>query len=294
LKIQHRAELNPLKAIAVVKIGQNNMQFSRLNELLSCISRSEAADRSPVSRISCTDSTTAEVHITVGVKVAVKTLQLKNVRLVSVGILFFAALANAAESDWNAFSDFDNSVSSKEKPRASRAKTKEQPDQFSLIVPSGVVHGWQPDVGAAAAMPRKISENGDAVWTPGIGFQYTSPHGLLLLGAFVKDCYNNPAGTLQVGQSYELSRDSSWAWSVGVYARQTPLDCSKPGVYSGCRLQDVLSTSFVNNINGQFVDIIPLPFLHWTQTVYQSRDLQLNFKLIANGLLNEFGFELPF
>ena len=49
-----------------------------------------------------------------------------------------------------------------------------QTNANSFIIPSFVVHGFQPVNNAAGAMPRKILSNGDAVITPGFGIESIS------------------------------------------------------------------------------------------------------------------------
>src|ERR1019366_8663754 len=77
-----------------------------------------------------------------------------------------------------------------------------------VILPSLVVHGMQPDPTVAAAMPRRLNPNGDEVATPGIGLEYKSQSGLLLLGAVIKDCFDDLAGTVQVGGNWRINRNS--------------------------------------------------------------------------------------
>ncbi|MNY66946.1 hypothetical protein D3C86_2044470 [compost metagenome] len=50
----------------------------------------------------------------------------------------------------------------------------------------------------------------------------------------------------------------------------------------------------MTTINGQNVDIIPMPFLHLTVAVYKSPTAQVDLKLMSNFLLNEVGFGIPF
>ena len=172
---------------------------------------------------------------------------------------------------------------------------EQAPSQFSFILPSFVVHGFQPTRSAAGAMPRKLIANGDAVITPGFGLEKISASGLLLMSAVVKDCYDNLAGTLQVGQDYRLSRDSHLALSVGFYIRQTPLDCDPQfNPDGGCSLRDEMSSRFVKKINSQWVDVIPMPFVHYSYSFYKDKDLEIKAKVIANFLVNEVGLEIPF
>ena len=167
-------------------------------------------------------------------------------------------------------------------------RISKSPVQF--VLPSFVIHGIQPDPSVAQAMPRRLADNGDAVVTPGFGLEYKSQNGLLLMGAMIKDCFNNLAGTLQIGFNSRIDRESNWGFTVGFYARETPLVCT-PG--QGCSSIDDLPFKYTTNVNGESVDIIPLPFIHYSYALYQSRDLQINFKFMGNFFLNEFGLEFP-
>lgn len=186
------------------------------------------------------------------------------------------------------------------KNRKKKSKTHEafESQRWSLIIPSFVVHGIQPDQGASADMPRKIDGNGDAVVTPGIGLQYLGSSGFFAIAAGIKDCYDNLAGTFQVGKMYEITDDTSWGISMGVYARQTPMSCDyQPGPRGGsynCTTLDNYSWKFMGSVNGQPVDIIPMPFLHFTTAIYRGKDFRVDLKVMGNIVLNEFGIAVPF
>ena len=175
-------------------------------------------------------------------------------------------------------------------------KTSSHKQEFSLVLPSFVIHGIQPDTFAASQMPEKLVANGDAVATPGIGFQYKSPQGFLALGAMIKDCYYDLAGTLQLGEYYPVNRDSEWGWTLGVYSRQTPMVCSGPGSTignGGCKMIDDYNWKWMTMVNGQSVDVIPMPFLHYSAVLYKDQDLETNLKLMGNFALNEIGLVIP-
>ncbi|WP_413294966.1 hypothetical protein ACLSU7_07635 [Bdellovibrio sp. HCB185ZH] len=154
---------------------------------------------------------------------------------------------------------------------------------LSLVVPGFVVHGVKPSEAASNSMPRKMDGNGSTVITPGFGLEYVDQDGFLLLGAVVKDCYDGLAGTLQAGEMFQISDRTQWGLTFGVYARQTP-----PRDIDGYRMK------FLTSVNGHSVDIIPTPFLHFSTALYKSRDFRIDFKVMSNVVLNEFGFAFPF
>ena len=166
--------------------------------------------------------------------------------------------------------------------------------RVQFVLPAFVVHGFQPDPSVAAAMPRKIIANGDEVVTPGAGLEYKNPNGLLVVGAVLKDCFDDLAATFQIGGNWRINHDSDWGLTAGVYVRQTPLVCP-PNVTNpnNCYSVDGLTFKYVTYISGQSVDIIPLPFLHYSYNLYRSREMQINLKVMANFFLNEVGIEIP-
>lgn len=171
-------------------------------------------------------------------------------------------------------------------------------DTVSLIIPSMVIHGLTPGREAQAAMPRKQDDGGRMVQTPGIGLEYKGKDGFLLLGAAIKDCFDNLAGALQVGESFEISDRSSWGFTFGVYMRETPIACKTAYNYGlaeqYCYSIDNYAAKFVTRINGRSVDIMPMPFFHFTTALYKSASFRLDFKVMSNFVLNEFGIAVPF
>jgi hypothetical protein len=170
-------------------------------------------------------------------------------------------------------------------------KKAEDVPRYEIIVPSFVVHGMQPSSEAAANMPRKMVGSGDAVITPGIGLEYKGDSGFLAMGAAIKDCYNDLAGTLQVGEYWRINKNQIWGVTFGVYARETPLVCNGIG---NCYDIDSYSLKFVTYVNGESVDIMPMPFIHYSYVLYKDKDIQINFKFMGNIALNEFGLDIPF
>lgn len=170
---------------------------------------------------------------------------------------------------------------------------------WSLLVPSFVIHGIKPVGGAEEDMPRKMDASGTSVVTPGLGLEYVGLDGVMVMGAAFKDCYNGLAGALQVGQQFRINREMMWGFSVGVYARQTPLACNTTTDFAGqeieeCQSLDGLNWGMKALINGSQVDILPMPFLHFSYALLNTRLLQINLRLISNIALNEFGVSIPF
>jgi hypothetical protein len=165
----------------------------------------------------------------------------------------------------------------------------EEPSHYRLLIPSMVLHGLQPNASTVAAMPRRLDRSANFVATPGFGIEYHSDENLVLVLAMVKDCFDNLAGTLQIGQTFYYSRKSFWSWSFGFYARQSPTICDK----DGCSDIGGYPLTFKTNFNGFDVDVLPVPFLHYTRELYKDQHFQLNLKLMANFIFNEIGFEVP-
>jgi hypothetical protein len=220
---------------------------------------------------------------------------LKNAILVLLCSLFFVPKAFASQSKADLKDSLDvGKADSSITTRATlkKKRTKEIPN-YEFIIPSMVIHGLQPDSVAANNMPRKMVGNGDAVITPGIGLEYKGDEGLMVLSAVIKDCYNNLAGTMQAGEYFRINRDSIWGLTFGFYARETPIVCSGPN-NTNCTVLDSYNIKFVTFVNGESVDVIPMPFLHYSYVLYKDKDFQINFKFMGNIALNEFGFDIPF
>jgi hypothetical protein len=166
---------------------------------------------------------------------------------------------------------------------------KSEISHYRLLLPSVVLHGLQPNSSTVAAMPRRIDRSANFVVTPGIGLEYQSDERVLLLLALVKDCFDNLAGTLQIGQSFYQTKNSNWAWSFGFYARQSPSICDQ----QGCSDIGGYPLTMKMQFNGYGIDVLPVPFLHYSREIYKDRGFQLNLKLMANFIFNEIGFEVP-
>ncbi len=168
----------------------------------------------------------------------------------------------------------------------------------SLVIPSVVVHGFSIDKEVADQMPRKL-DSGQTVVTPGVGLEYVTPGGFLALGGVLKDCYDNLAGLIQVGQRFRLGESTSVGYSFGMYARETPVACKTTVTRSGRRITtcdefDNYKLKWMTRINDSDVDLIPMPFLHFTTALYKDRDVEIDFKIMSNFALNEFGISIPF
>jgi hypothetical protein len=221
--------------------------------------------------------------------------------------------AHAQEED---FSPFEARGSSNFK--APLTPSESIGSRVSVVMPSFVIHGIQPYSDAVNYMPRKLDPTGTSVATPGVGLAYEGHNGLLLLGALVKDCYDGLAGTLQVGQVFSFGRTTKLGYSMGVYMRETPMSCTtsstgsasmaatdprRPGssglipftrTQTTCTTLDGFDWKFMTTINGESVDIIPLPFLHFSTALLKFREFELDVRVMSNFVLNEFGFSIPF
>ncbi len=172
------------------------------------------------------------------------------------------------------------------------------PSHFSLVIPSVVVHGFAIDKEVADQMPRKL-DGGQTVVTPGVGLQYVSTSGFLMIGGVFKDCYDNLAGTAQIGQMFRLGSRTTFGYSAGIYARETPVACQTKMDRRGrktttCEEFDNYQLKWMTAINGESVDIIPMPFLHFAFALYKDRDVEVDLKIMSNFALNEFGLAIPF
>jgi hypothetical protein len=168
----------------------------------------------------------------------------------------------------------------------------------SILLPSIVVHGFAIDKEVADQMPRKL-DNGQTVATPGVGIEYVTPGGFLVLGGMLKDCYDNLAGLIQIGQRFKVASATSVGYSLGIYARETPIACKTTTNRFGrrtttCDEFDNYQLKWMTRVNGEDVDVIPMPFLHFTTALYRDRDIEIDFKFMSNFALNEFGLSIPF
>ena len=170
--------------------------------------------------------------------------------------------------------------------------------QWSLVVPSFVIHGIAPTAEASLEMPRRIDKGGNSVITPGLGIKYEGSSGQMFVAGIVKDCYDHLAGALQYGFYSQLTNESRWGLTFGIYARETPVSCETTRVgnfqTTECHDMDKYDFKFQTLINGTVVDIIPMPFLHYSTLLYKDSDLAINFKLMSNFFLNEFAIAVPF
>jgi len=211
-----------------------------------------------------------------------------------LGLFTEAAFANSVE-----LLPYQKETSYYDQPRSSDNSSLSSylGGKLSLVIPSFVIHGIQPADGTSTYMPRKVVSNGDVVVTPGFGLEYKADNGFLILGAIMKDCYNNLAGTFQLGESFRITKSTDWGLTFGVYARETPMACQtysdSPGTMTtSCHAMDSYNWKFLATVNNESVDIIPMPFLHLSTNIYKSRDLQIDLKLVGNFVLNEVGISV--
>jgi hypothetical protein len=215
-------------------------------------------------------------------------------------VFFLSAMTSAqawAAGSQDPFSDFSFGPSlAMPAPTSSRQSSYPQ-GQLSLLIPSFVVHGIQPADDTPNHMPRKLTNNGDMVATPGFGLEFKGDDGDLFLAAVIKDCYNNLAGTFQYGKYFKITRDIDWGFTFGLYARETPIACETTSAAPGftathCHAMDSYSWKFLAHFNNEAVDIIPLPFLNFSVNLYRDKDTQIDLKLMGNFILNEVGVSI--
>lgn len=189
---------------------------------------------------------------------------------------------------------------------------------WSVLVPAFVVHGLAPTESVAEYMPRKLDRGGRSVVTPGIGFEYKGDESFNALAAYVRDCYDHSAGTLQVGQTFKLGKYFEYGYTLGLYIRETPIMCLTETSTSGsaaegpgrgpggrsprsvntlttttCAFSDNLPLRYTFKSGDGYIDIIPSPFLNFSTQIYRG-SFQVNLKVASNFYLNEFGLEIPF
>lgn len=241
---------------------------------------------------------------------------LNSVRILGVVCLTVASGFDACGASDSEGLEFPTTV---QKLKASTKRQRPAPpvsrekSGFSLVIPSVVYHGIKPDPSVSSEMNRKLDGDGRAVITPGLGLSYEGGDGgLLALFAGFKDCYDNLAGTLQLGQAFKVSASTSWGYTLGLYVRETPMSCETITSYQSInggpgrptQMQTVTGqqcSSFDNYpwksvilVNGESVDIIPMPFLHFSTALYKDHDFQIDLKIMTNYVLNEVGIGIPF
>ena len=182
--------------------------------------------------------------------------------------------------------------------RESYEPTVKTPSHFSLIIPSVAVHGFAISKDVGDQMPRKL-DNGQTVVTPGVGLQYVSSGGFLALFGMFKDCYDHFAGTFQIGQQFKLGSRTTFGYSAGLYVRETPIECQtkmdrRGRATTSCEEFDSYQLKWVTKASGEYIDIIPMPFLHFATALYKDRDVEVDLKVMTNFALSEFGLAIPF
>lgn len=187
----------------------------------------------------------------------------------------------------------------------------EEPKRWSVLLPAFVIHGEDPLGGVAQNMPRRVDPSARMVVTPGLGIEYQGLSSFDALAAYIRDCYDDPAGTVQIGQHFHWGPAIDFGYTVGLYVRQTPISClistvtqtsgGSRGVprhtntfsYTQCQFEDNFPWRYTFKWGDHYVDFIPTPFLNFSARLYHGLfDLQVKF--ISNYYLNEFGVQIPF
>ncbi len=232
--------------------------------------------------------------------------------LIKILILFVALFIFSNYCFADDFEDFEASLKPTQAESLSKAK-------WIFLLPSFVVHGEQPTNGVYNDMPRKLDPRGRSVATPGFGFEYEGEKSLDVLFAFVKDCYDNYASAMQVRQYFKLNESIKYGYTLGLYVRETPLNCytqttgssnnggggTRPGPGSGgpsrtnsfstttCEFADNLPFRYTFKSSGQYFDVIPTPFLNVSARLYHG-SFDVHLKIMSNYYLNEVGLAIPF
>ena len=187
----------------------------------------------------------------------------------------------------------------------------EEPRRWSILLPAFVVHGEEPINGVSENMPRRLDPNGRSVVTPGLGIEYQGLSSFDALVAYIRDCYDHPAGTAQIGQHFHWGPAFDFGYTVGVYVRQTPISCLISTVtqtWGGiggtplhtntfsrtrCQFQDNFPWRYTFKWGDNYVDFIPTPFLNFSVRLFHG-PVDVRLKFLSNYYLNEIGLQIPF
>lgn len=189
------------------------------------------------------------------------------------------------------------------------------PSRWSVLIPAFVIHGQAPTGGVNEQMPRRVDNGGRSVVTPGVGLEFRGQSSLNAVAAFIKDCYDDPAGTLQVGQYWRVGRATDIGYTVGLYIRETPIACytetfttTTPATGVGpnrqprrtntftntqCGFADNFPVRYTTSWAGTYVDIIPSPFFNFATELFRV-PFAVELRFMTNFYLNEFGLSIPF
>lgn len=192
--------------------------------------------------------------------------------------------------------------------------------RLNYIFPVVVMHGEAPTGDVNELMPRRVDDGARFVLTPGLGIEYEGERSLDFVLAIVKDCYDDYAGTIQIGQYFKLGSRTKFGYTAGLYIRETPITCyttsatyndyspsaSRPSnmnrppssgvntfTTTQCVFNDNLPLRYTFETSGSYVDVIPSPFLNFSTIIYKS-DFEITLKLMTNYYLNELGISFYF
>lgn len=191
---------------------------------------------------------------------------------------------------------------------------KPPPEEFrrwSVLLPAFVVHGEDPINGVNDHMPRRLDPNGRSVATPGLGVEFQALNSFDALVAYIRDCYDHPAGTAQIGQHFHWGPAFDFGYTAGLYVRQTPISCLISTVtqtwggvggtplhtntfsHTRCQFEDNFPWRYTFKWGDNYVDFIPTPFLNFSVRLYHG-PVDVRVKFISNYYLNEVGLQIPF
>jgi hypothetical protein len=132
-------------------------------------------------------------------------------------------------------------------------------------------HGLDQSEYAIGKMPHKITHDGSFVWHPELGVTVKTDY--LQFGAlYLKDCFNNNAGTVYIGPKFDFLGYFSLGGIVGGYVRQTPNVDS-----NGVRLNNLPLS-----IKTKFGEIAPLAAVTASVTIPVYKNVGLEFNAMSN------------
>lgn len=105
-------------------------------------------------------------------------------------------------------------------------------------------------------MPRKLDENGQSVFTPGVSLAW-SRNGYVFSGSLLKDCYDNHASALLFGREWFTPISNlSFQLLGGLYVRERPWLCSQGNCFEAVDIPWKIRSK----VGPNSIDIIPMAF----------------------------------
>ncbi|MBX2986744.1 MAG: hypothetical protein KF802_02505 [Bdellovibrionaceae bacterium] len=155
-----------------------------------------------------------------------------------------------------------------------------QAEELQVHVSGITLHGLRNTGVAPRAMPRRIDNNGQLVFTPGVALLYKDKQNYLYNISLLKDCYDHWAGTLLFGKEFETGVTGlSWSLLGGLYARQEAWLCVDGTCVRGVDMPLRVSTGGM--------DLMPMAFagLHYKIPVRETEFFHIN--ILSNFFLTQ-------